>query len=68
MSAYFVDLLSPLHWLSRRQSVAAGSSAEAEIHATDECIEFLLELTQILDVLQVKEIFMPDTNVIHLQW
>lgn len=44
MSAYYIDLLGPLHWLSKRQSVTAGSSAEAEIYATDECVKFLLEL------------------------
>jgi hypothetical protein len=47
MSAYYIDLLGPIHWLSKRQSVMAGSSAEAEIYATDECIKFLLELVQV---------------------
>jgi len=47
MSAYHFDLLGPIHWLSKRQSVMAGSSAEAEIYATDECIKFLLELVQV---------------------
>jgi hypothetical protein len=28
-------------------------------------VKFLLELVQILDFLEVKHIFMPDTNVIH---
>ena len=65
MSAYFVDLLGPLHWLSKRQSITAGSSAEAEIYATDECVKFLLELTQLLEFLQVKDIFMPTTTIIH---
>jgi hypothetical protein len=65
MSAYFIDLLGPLHWLSKHQSVTAGSSAEAEIYATDECIKFLLELAQLLEFLQVKHLFMPTTTVIH---
>jgi hypothetical protein len=64
MSAYYIDLFGPLHWLSKRQSVTAGSSAEAEIHATDECVKFLLELDQLMDFLQVKHIFMPSTNII----
>jgi len=42
MSAFFIDLLGPLHWLSKRQNVTAGSSAEAEIYATDECVKFIL--------------------------
>jgi hypothetical protein len=33
MSAFYVDLLGPLHWMSKRQTVTAGSSVEAEIHA-----------------------------------
>jgi hypothetical protein len=40
MSAY-IDLFGPLHWFSKHQSVTAGSSAEAEIYATDECVKFL---------------------------
>jgi hypothetical protein len=53
MSAFFVDLLGPLHWLSKRQSVTAGSSAEAEIYATDEYVKFLLELSQTMDFLGI---------------
>jgi hypothetical protein len=46
--------------------VTAGSSAEAEIYATDECVKFLLELVQILEFLDVKKtIFMASTNVIY---
>jgi hypothetical protein len=65
MSAFYIDLLGPLHWLSKRQSITAGSSAEAEIYATDECVKFLLELVQIMEFLQVKHIFMPSTNTIY---
>ena len=43
----FIDLLGPLHWLSKRQGVTATSSAEAEIYAMNECVEFLLKLVQI---------------------
>jgi hypothetical protein len=65
MSAFYVDLLGPLHWLSKRQTVTAGSSAEAEIYATDECVKFLLELDQLIEFLQVKSIFMPSTTTIY---
>ncbi len=41
MSAFYIDLFGPLHWLSKRQTVMAASSAEAEIYATDECVRFL---------------------------
>jgi hypothetical protein len=65
MSAYYVDLFGPLHRISKRQTVTAGSSAEAEIYAMDECAKFLLELEQLLDFLEVKHLFMPSTNIIY---
>jgi hypothetical protein len=65
MSAFYIDLLGPVHWLSKRQSVTAGSSAEAEIYATDECVKFIMELKQILEFLQVDSVFMPDTTTIY---
>jgi hypothetical protein len=65
MSAFYIDLFGPLHWLSKRQTVTAGSSAEAEIYATDECVKVLLELVQILEFLQVKHLFMPSVNIIY---
>lgn len=65
MSAFYIDLLGPLHWVSKQQTITAGSLAEAEIYATDECVKFLFELVQILDFLEVKDMFMPNTNVIY---
>jgi hypothetical protein len=64
MSAFYIDLFGPLHWLSKRQTVMAASSAEAEIYATDECVRFLLDIVQLLDFLGVKNIFMPAPNLI----
>ncbi len=65
MSAFYVDLLGPLHWISTRQKVTAASSAEAEIYATDECVRFLLELVQLVDFLGFKDVFMPGTNIVY---
>jgi hypothetical protein len=65
MSAFYVDLLGPIHWMSKRQKVTAASSAEAEIYATDECVKFLLELVQLLEFLGVKDLFMPNTTIIY---
>jgi hypothetical protein len=65
MSAFYVDLFGPLHWLSKCQTVTAGSSAEAEIYATNECVKFLLELHQLLEFLGVKHQFMPGTQTIY---
>ncbi|MFN9982935.1 MAG: hypothetical protein ACK53Y_23605, partial [bacterium] len=50
--------------MSKRQAVTAGSSAEAEIYATNECVKFLSELVQIFDFLGVRDIFMPGTTTI----
>jgi hypothetical protein len=65
MLAFYIDLQGPLHWLSKRQSVTAGSSAEAKIYATVECVKFLLELSQILKFLDVKNIFIPSVTIIY---
>jgi hypothetical protein len=65
MSAYYIDLLGPIYWLSKRQTVTAGSSAEGEIYTTDECVKFLLELVQTLEFLGVKDVFMPSTNTVY---
>ncbi len=65
MSAFYIDLLGPLHWLSKQQSITAGSSAEAEIYATKECVKFLLELIRIMEFLNVQHIFMPSNNIIY---
>jgi hypothetical protein len=64
MSAYYVDLFGPLHWIFKQQTVTAVSLAEAVIYATIECVKYLLELVQIFDALGVKELFMPTTNII----
>jgi hypothetical protein len=65
MSAFYIDLLGPLHWMSKHQKVTAASLAEAEIYAMDECVKFLLELSQLLDFLEVHSLFMPPTNIIY---
>ncbi|MFN9979176.1 MAG: hypothetical protein ACK53Y_04645, partial [bacterium] len=65
MSAFYIDLLGPLHWMSKRQTVTAGSSAEAEIYAMDECVKFLLEIVQPFEFLHIKDIFMPTTSIIY---
>jgi hypothetical protein len=65
MSAFYVDLFGPLHWISKRQTVTTVSSAEAEIYATNVCVKFLIELEQIFDFLQIKDSFMPTTNIVY---
>jgi len=65
MSPVYIDLFGPLHWVSQRQTVNAGSSAEAEIYATNACVKFLIELEQLFDFLQIKDSFMPTTNIVY---
>jgi len=62
---FYIDLFGPLHWVAQRQTVNAGSSAEAEIYATDACVKFLIELEQLFDFLQIKDSFMPMTNIVY---
>jgi hypothetical protein len=35
MLAFYIDLVDPLHWMSKHPKVTAASSAEAEIYAAD---------------------------------
>jgi hypothetical protein len=64
MSTFYIDLLGPLHWMLKRQTVTAGSSVEAEIYVTNECVKFLLELVQLLEFLGVRDTFMPGVTTI----
>jgi len=65
VSGFYIDLFGPLHWMSKRQTVTATSSAESEVYATNECVKFLLELTQLLDFLQIRDIFMPTSTILY---
>ena len=53
LSGYILWGTGPIHWQSKRQSLTARSTAEAEIIATDECVKFLLYLRNICDDLQL---------------
>ena len=48
ISGFLIWLGGPLHWVSKRQSITARSSAEAEIYAVDECTKCIQHLTNIL--------------------
>jgi dUTPase/transposase InsO family protein len=53
LSGFLIYFGGPVHWVSKRQSITARSSAEAEIYATDECTKCLLHLHQIVDGLDL---------------
>ena len=59
MSGYLIWLGGPIHWVAKRQSITAHSSAEAEIYATDECVKQLIHLSYILDGLDMIQDVMP---------
>jgi hypothetical protein len=56
ISGFIIWLGGPLHWVSKRQSITARSSTEAEIYAVDECTKCLQHISNILQ----------DLNLLHL--
>ena len=64
ISGYVIWLNGPIHWQSKRQSITARSSAEAEIYATDKCTKFILYLKHILDDLNLIH-YMPSPTTIY---
>ena len=61
ISGYVLTLHGPLHWQSKRQTITARSSAEAEIYATDKCIKLSQYVAYILQDLSLYEDIVPDT-------
>ena len=55
----------PIHWISKRQSLTARSSAEAEIVATDECVKFLLHLRNVCDDLHIQSFIFPEPITVY---
>ena len=74
MSGFLFWLNGPIHWMSKRQSITARSSAEAEIYATDECVKGLLHLSFLVDGLNLSKLIMPrpinvyNDNAACVQW
>jgi hypothetical protein len=59
LSGFLIYFGGPIHWVSKRQSITARSSAEAEIYATDECTKCLLHIHQLVDGLNLEKAIMP---------
>lgn len=53
LSSFFIWMGGPLHWMSKRQSITARSSAEAEIYAIDECVKALQHIRHIFEDLHL---------------
>ena len=65
MSGYIQWLNGPLHWQSKRQTITARSTAEAEIYATDECCKSILHIRLILSDLELLTTFCPGATTIY---
>ena len=65
MSGFMVWLGGPIHWVAKRQSITARSSAEAEIYATDECVKHLIQLSYILEGFDILNAIMPKPTPIY---
>ena len=64
MSGFLIWFGGPLHWQSKRQTITARSSCEAEIYATDECVKALQQITFIFQDLSLSHL-LPSTHVIY---
>ncbi len=65
ISGYILWLCGPLHWSSKRQTITARSSAEAEIYATDECTKQLIHLSYLIEGLNITDSIMPSPTTIY---
>lgn len=74
MSGHLIFLYGPLQWQSKRQTITARSSAEAEIYATDECVRELIYLRKIYTGLNLHNQFfsnpisIKNDNMACVQW
>ena len=67
ISGFLIWLGGPLHWVSKRQSITARSSAEAEIYAVDECTKCIQHITNILRDLAIFHLFTNNGAPIPIQ-
>ena len=65
LSGFIIWMHGPIHWVSKRQTITARSTAEAEIYATDECTKFLIHLYNILQDLKLVDTLMPSPTTIY---
>ena len=74
LSGYIIWMNGPVHWVSKRQTITARSTTEAEIYATDECTKFILHLRHISEELGLADTLMPNPttiyndNAAHVAW
>ena len=74
MSGHIIFMYRPIHWQSKRQTITARSSAEAEIYATDECVRELTFIRKLFRELKLIQTFMKhpipvkNDNMTCVQW
>ncbi len=65
ISGFVIWLGGPIHWSSKRQTITARSSTEAEIYAVDECTKCLLHIINLLKDLKLFKRFTNGPIKIH---
>ena len=65
MSGHIVFYYGPIQWQSKRQTVTARSSAEAESYATDECVRELIYLRKLIRNLNLQHEMIKDPIPVH---
>jgi len=66
--------MGPVQWSSKRQKIAARSSGEAEIYATDECAKDLMHIQNLIADLELSEEMLDEKtklfndNMVCVQW
>ena len=65
MSGYILWYNGPIHWVAKRQTYTARSSAEAEIYATDECAKQLKFVSLILSDMKLQRSIMPKPTPVY---
>ena len=74
LSGFILFYCGLIHWSSKRKSLTARSSAEAETVATDECTKHLLYMRNIVQNMNLLQLFMPspvpvyNDNAACVQW
>eukprot|EP00957_Ditylum_brightwellii_P140799 10725217-Ditylum_brightwellii.AAC.1 len=55
----------PIHWVSKRQSITARSSAGSKIYVTDECTKVVQSLYQMVSKMGLEDTIMKTPTVIY---
>jgi len=65
MSGHIIRMKSPVHWISKRQTYTARTSAKGEIYAMDKCVKQLKCISLILTDLKFHSSIMPSHTPIY---